>query len=231
MKEEINEKQEEKLAFIKPLEMTKMEVTIGGEALLMNKMSGEAEEALKNYTKGIKKNPKKTGAAIIKEEEKDLMSLVMDKIHFMPKTDIPAFPVNAIKYGIINSMTRAKELHDLPTQSTIISKEKNKSIFVKGVNHIEYAEITFKKSDVLENFTELNGRGAPRYTIRPLFLDWKMTFQVEFPTRLFDADEMINYINYAGYFCGLGSFAARNTGSYGKYNVITKKVIYKSKQI
>jgi len=182
---------------VKPLDARKLKVTVYGDCLLMDKMTDEVKQSITD---------KQTGKEMSKKEKRNIDKEIKDAIHKTSKGVI-GYPSAGFKAGMVESASRVGD--------KFFSKDLVRGA-IKIINQKEgLIPIKFKKQDVLEHTINPNTKYSPA------FHDWEAELEILYDAKNISASDIINLINYAGFYRGVGIWSPRckSSGEYGMYQV------------
>jgi hypothetical protein len=193
------EERKSKTIDVEPIKITEMKVlVVGTTPLLMEKMSDEVANGLRDKMEGKGKD-KKTVRNF--EEE------VKDKIHYTSEGKV-GFPTSGFKKAIVEAA---------PYMSGM-DKKLARSIIVLGDG--EMAEIKFKKQTINKAMGRDSGiNRAPRPIWRPEFQGWSTTLTIRFNSKMITEDQIVNLLKLAWFHIGIGGWRPQCGGNHGTFTV------------
>ena len=94
----------------------------------------------------------------------------------------------------------------------------------RGAIRFLEAIIPIKYKKMVVNKTWARIKDTPKLSVRPEFKDWSCKLQISYNPKVMSADSLLNLLNWAGSYCGLGDWRPQRGGTYGQYRVkINKK--------
>jgi len=180
------------------LDIQVMDVMIRGRSpLIMSKFSEETKKDILSKQQGVK---------VIKKKVRDIKKEVEDATHKTQSGKV-GFPFYGFKKGMIE------------TTSFIGDKKFSKKL-VSAIQILNVEDglipIEFKKRGQIEHFVN------PNTLFSPIFYEWSCKLQIAFDSNNVSAGDVINLLNYAGYYVGLGCWRPKGkdggSGVYGMYN-------------
>lgn len=195
-------KQTEKAISIRPIQISSMTLpVIGTTNLLMEKMSNEIREQLKNIV---------TGKGKEKRKNRDLDKEVLDKIHKDSKGHV-GFPASGFKKAIVEASPYLDGM----------SKKLAKSIIIVGDLEGDLASIKYSKQTVNKAVGRDSGiNRAPREIWRPEFHNWSTVLHIKFNASQITPEQIVELTKLAGFHIGVGSWTPQHNGSYGMFTVV-----------
>ncbi len=189
---------------IKAIKVAQITVPIKGKTpLLMDKFPDEAKNDILAKQSGVSKANKK--------KIRDTKEEVLSAIHTDSKGNV-AFPSFGFKKGMMESTSFVGD--------KFFSK-KLVSGSVKIIANDSLIPIKFKKQDILEHSVGCNTK------FNPQFHDWSCELKIQYDENNISAQDIITLLNYAGFYCGVGSWRPKSggggSGEFGMYEVSQKK--------
>ena len=185
---------------VKPLETKTIKIKISGDKLMMDKFPIEVKHKILDKQTGKNKSAK---------ENRDIKKEVELAIHKTSKGKI-GYPSSAFKSGMVEATSFVGD--------KFFSKK-----LVKGSIKILNAEeglipIKSKKMDIVEHSI------GPNTKFSPVFYDWECELLISYDAKNIAPEDIINLLNYAGFYFGVGAWAPRSksSGEYGMYQVMVK---------
>lgn len=210
-------KKEEKVIEIKPIKINEIEITIKGLSPLI--VHNFDEKSRQQIVDAQMKKPK------VKEERNPIgdfmrscywitpMPKELTKEAFDKALSAGArfgFPAKGVKESIVAGAFRNK-----------MTKDKV-SLYGAFLIPQELLEIDYKELVMREDYVRI-AHGGTDVRFRPEFRDWSMTFKIQYNENAYSLDEIINFINYGGFSCGLGEMRVEKGGNFGSYTVEVKE--------
>lgn len=188
---------------IEPLKIGMVTIKVEGiTPLLMNPLNEKAQQLLKQYWDGMKKPKEKT-----KVTPKEIAEA---KIYYTPDGKI-GFPSSGFKRGIETVMPQFDKYGKKDIKGGVFFLE-------------EIVPIKFKIKKVNQGWGRSSGMNrTPMPTIRPEFTEWSCELKTRFNTEIINLEQLINLLNWAGTYCGLGDWRPEKRGTYGQYQVSNTK--------
>lgn len=200
MKEEkVNNKKE--AVEIRPLRKKQIKVKIKGiTSLLMEKMDSSVVETY----------DKKKGHKIVQKDTRMEKDKVEGKIHYTEDGNV-GFPAAGFLKGMNGVATDRNDI------VSISGKQVKGSVRILG----NIIPINFKEKKINETWGKSSGQTkAPRKICRPEFTEWGCDLDILYSETSISAEEIINTLNWAGFYMGLGAWRPEKGGSYGQYEVV-----------
>jgi hypothetical protein len=119
------------------------------------------------------------------------------------------FPAKGIKASIVSGAYRNG-----------MTKDKV-SLFGAFLIPEELVEIKYENIRMREDYVRI-AHGGTDVRFRPEFDNWSMTFKIQYNENSYSLEQIINFINYGGFSCGLGEMRTEKGGNFGSYVVETK---------
>ena len=118
------------------------------------------------------------------------------------------FPTKGIKAGAVAGAYRNK-----------LTKDK---VSINGAFFIpdEFGEIKYKSMRIREDYVRLQ-TGVADVRYRPEFTGWSIKFKMQYNENAYSLEQILSFINYGGFSCGLGEMRAEKGGNFGAYTVKT----------
>lgn len=86
--------------------------------------------------------------------------------------------------------------------------------------HGDILPLIYEKEELVEHWGKTSGtKGSPRKILRNAFHNWKVKLTIEYNKSHLSAEQIINILNWAGFYIGVGAFRKENTGYYGLFHV------------
>lgn len=191
---------------IKPIEIANISVgLVGSTSLLMEKMSEEIREQLKNIVTGKGKEKKKN---------RDLDAEVEHKIHKDVNGNI-GFPAGGFKKAMVEVA---------PYLDGMDKKLCKGSFFVIGDLPGDLVSIKYKKKVTNKAVGRDSGiNRAPREIWRPEFQGWSCVLNIKYNAGQITPEQIVELAKLAGFHIGVGSWTPQHSGSYGMFEVKTNK--------
>ena len=209
-------KQENKEVILKPIQIKKIKITIKGKSpLIVNNFNEKSRQQI------IDAQMKKTKTKELRNPIEDFMRacywLTPEPKEFTKEAFDKAlkdgarfgFPSKGIKASIVSGAYRNG-----------MTKDK---VSLYGAFFIpdEFIEIKYKEIEMREDYVRI-AHGGTDVRFRPKFIDWSMTFDMEYNENVYSLEQIINFINLGGFSCGLGEMRVEKGGNNGAYEVETK---------
>lgn len=101
-------------------------------------------------------------------------------------------------------------------------KDKGMRNIIEGVTiQEEILPLKYEKMLIDKKWGRTSGQSkSPRLILRNAFYEWKTKLDVQFNKSELSAEQIINILNWAGYYIGVGAFRKEKQGSYGQFQVI-----------
>ena len=194
------------------------------------KIAGDSPLMLSKYTRGTIKDITGTQTGVAKKGRKNVEKYyeVIERIHWLnplpPEEEIiydeetlndlltnnkPCILGVAIWKSVLNTIVRC----GFDTYST-----KAKATFRVVDDKIP---ITFSEMKIDERLIPAKMSKAPILTYRPVFYDWEAEFTIKFTTDNYSAEQILAFINQAGFSNGIGSCRPGTSGTHGMFRIIS----------
>jgi len=94
-------------------------------------------------------------------------------------------------------------------------------IFREGINIIgNILPLKYKKLTQAQMWGRSSGMSkAPMKIVRNQFHDWRCILEIQYNQNQLSAEEIINVLQHAGFYVGVGAFRKEKTGNYGAFMV------------
>lgn len=227
-------KKEVSVVTIEPLKLSRCEVTLVGETpLIMHRFSEKGGlEAMRNKQWQIGDQTKK------KRDAKDPIALFVAAAHTMPGSPQPKVK------GTKEAFLKWTEEKEGPCPVTMTGKFAVPFAYLKGAMESaapdvqgiskaqvrrairiveEYVPLKCSQAVMREDLVRLNDMNRTadiRY--RPMFIDWSLTFTVEFNSGVVSLSTVVNLLNIAGFAAGIGEWRPERSGEFGRFHVLSK---------
>lgn len=191
--------------FIIPMNIERIKVRLEGiTPLLVDNFPQETKEQILAKQKG-----KKTPTKVPRDPDKEV-----EQAKYYTIDGKEGIPKSAFKAGMITACQFV--FGDI--KSSGMFKRVVRGITVLGEDQI--VPISYSKQDVLHHTVRPNTKFTPRY------YNWGCELELEFESNNISSSDVVNLLNYAGRYCGVGSWAPRAKcgGNYGKYKVSEKEI-------
>ena len=180
-------------------------VTIEGiSPLLINRFT---EETAQQIASGL--------GRVWQEEEGSPRALAMPKLHYSISGDgTLVIPVNML-YGVLVNAGKYMKLGKSKLTTT-------RNTMVMGLIDIEEFEVPIqyeKPWEVYSTRVVNGGTGGARIAHRPMFYDWKLSFNVLLEDQVLGVKAFRELVDIAGRRVGLGDFRPDRKGPFGKFKV------------
>ena len=119
------------------------------------------------------------------------------------------FPAKGIKASIVSGAFRNAMIKDKVSL--------NRAFFIPE----EYVEIKYEELVMREDYVRIAHNGTD-VRFRPEYKNWSMTFRIQYHENKYSLKQIINFMNYGGFSCGLGEMRAEKGGNFGSYKVKTQ---------
>ena len=119
------------------------------------------------------------------------------------------FPAKGIKASIVSGAFRNAMIKDKVSL--------NGAFFIPE----EYVEIKYEELVMREDYVRIAHNGTD-VRFRPEYKNWSMTFKIQYNENKYSLKQIINFMNYGGFSCGLGEMRAEKGGNFGSYKVKTQ---------
>lgn len=120
------------------------------------------------------------------------------------------FPAKGVKESIVAGAYRNK-----------MTKDKV-SLYGAFLIPQELLEIKYEELTMREDYVRI-AHGGTDVRYRPEFKNWSMKFKIQYNENTYSLEEIINFINYGGFSCGLGEMRVEKGGNFGSYQVEVKE--------
>ena len=124
------------------------------------------------------------------------------------------FPVTGIKQSIINGAYWA----GLDVEKT----KMRSSFFLEGATDAstpDIAEIVGPAPEMREDMVKLRGTTSD-IRHRPEFKTWEIPLMLKYNTNgIYSLEQIVNFINYGGFACGIGEWRPERDGQFGMYEL------------
>ena len=119
------------------------------------------------------------------------------------------FPAKGIKAGAVSGAYRNKLTPD--------------KVSLQGAFFIpeEMLEIKYGELVMRQDYVRIAHNGTD-VRFRPEFRDWSITFKMRYNENAYSLEQILNFINYGGFSCGLGEMRTEKGGNFGSYEVDVK---------
>jgi len=187
---------------VMPLNTKEIRIGIKGDKLLMDKFPPEVKKGILDKQTGVSQSNK--------NKVRDIKSEVERAIHKTSSGKI-GYPSAGFKAGMVEATSFVGD--------KMFSKKLVKGA-VKILNSVDgLIPIKFKKQDILEHNVGCNTK------FTPVFYDWEAELVVSYDAQNIAPMDIINLINYAGFYSGIGSWSPRckSSGEYGMYQAQIKE--------
>lgn len=186
---------------LKPIKREIIKIELKGlTPLLMQKQSERVVQEIENIRIG------KT----IEKDRRPEIEKIDEKIHYTKEGNI-GFPASGFAKGIRGVAQYFEGLNGTKVGG---------AIRVLG----DIVPINYKKRETNKSIGPDSGRTrAPHWIIRPEFIDWYCTLEVEFDANIITPEQIVNLTNAAGFHRGIGSWRPEKGGTYGQYEVCPTK--------
>ena len=172
---------------------------VGITPLLMNRFSEKQQEFLKKYWDGTK------GAKTKEVPTED--EIVHEAIYYNDEGKV-CFPTSGFRRGI------EEVAKDQQIDMGFTGKAAKGAIrFLEPLVEIKYTKMVVNKS-----WAKIGGK-TPKLSIRPEFKDWSCTLLISYNPKVISTESLLNLLNWAGSYCGLGDWRPQSSGTYGQYKV------------
>lgn len=131
---------------------------------------------------------------------------INEKIHYTENGKI-GFPSSGFLMGMARVASDRAEIVDITKKRTMSS-----ITFLDKV-----IPLKFDKQTIQEDIVDI--QGVPRLCCRPRFDNWSCKIRIEYSPNIISLEELVNLLNTAGFYSGLGSWSKRSGGVYGTYKV------------
>jgi hypothetical protein len=130
--------------------------------------------------------------------------------YFDEKKQIYGIPVRCFYKSMINASSYLFE-----------RSEGGKRNIREGVTILgDVVELKYKNIKVLRHWGKSSGISkTPKLILRNAFFDWSCEIEIEYNKNQLSAEQIINCLNYAGFYSGVGGFRKQNSGNYGCFSV------------
>jgi len=191
--------------FIVPMNIERIRVRLEGiTPLLVDNFPQEVKDEILEKQKG-----KKTFSKKIRDIDKEIL-----QAKYFTKKGEEGIPKAAFKSGMIAACQFV-----LPTTiSAGLFKRIVRGITIIGDDSI--VPLKYREKDTLQHTVRPNTKFSPRY------YGWSCVIEMEFESNNISSSDVVNLLNYAGRYCGIGAWAPRAKcgGNYGKYKVSEKEI-------
>jgi hypothetical protein len=196
--EEKTPKKSAEVVRVEPLNLQKIRVKVGGDALLVDRFPPDVAEAIMKKQTGESKSGKKATRDIKKEIE--------DAKHRLPDGTV-GFPAGAFKSGMIEatSFVGDKYFSKRLIKGVVITNAENGLLPIKA-----------KKETVLQHQIGHNTKFSPQLH------NWTAEIELEYDANNVGKQDLIRLLNYAGHYFGVGIWSPRAKcgGNFGRYKVL-----------
>lgn len=90
----------------------------------------------------------------------------------------------------------------------------------EGINVMgDVNPIKYKKIVQLKHWGKSSGISkTPKLILRNAFVEWSTDLEIEYNKNQLSAEQILNVLNYAGFYIGVGGFRKQNSGNYGCFH-------------
>ena len=184
---------------IKPIELATLKVKIVGDRPYLPEPMDM--EVLERYNQ--KRSNQTFSKDTVPEEEK-----VKEKYYYTAdgKKGIPA-------RAFYNAMIKASSYLFEKTDGGM--RNIKEGVLVEGDN----LPLNYKSEKVLTHWGRTSGmKKSPRKIMRNAFEDWSTVLSIKYNVSQLSAEQIINVLNWAGFYIGVGGFRKEKTGNYGMFH-------------
>lgn len=213
-------KQEQEIRLFDPAkDLKRMKITILGDSpIILSKMTATAEENLTGIQSGEArkgKNPVELYRDIIQKihwyeplSNYEDLEYTEEFLCRLLKENSPCVLGEAIWKAVLSTIVRC----GFDTYST-----KAKATF-RVIE--EKVPIQYEEFQIDQRLIPAKKSKAPILTYRPILYGWKATFNIMFTTDIYSEEQIVAFINQAGFSNGLGSHRPGTSGSNGMFHII-----------
>jgi hypothetical protein len=123
---------------------------------------------------------------------------------------LPCIPTSAFKKAVVTAMTSVGDRFNF-------SATKMKQVFfIEG----DLVPIKTVAGPRMRKDVALVGRGlqkVPSIRYRPEFVDWEVELKVSFNADAITSEQLINFVNLAGFAVGVGDWRPERNGNFGRF--------------
>jgi len=81
--------------------------------------------------------------------------------------------------------------------------------------------LEYENEHVIEHWGRMSGMTkAPRKILRNAFERWSVILQIQYNESQLSPEQIINVLNYAGFYVGVGAFRKERSGNYGCFKIV-----------
>ena len=186
---------------IAPPQIGVIKVKVKGERMLQNKLTPEVVAKLKGYWDEVKKATK--NPSVIKSIKKTEAEILVAKTHHTSDGKV-GFPAGGFKRGMVN----------IAQSFGLFKTDIYKGIIVEG----DVLPLKFRSVEAHHDMGKIMGK-VPIPTLRPLYRDWEADLNIKYDRTKFTGEDVVNLVNHAGFYSGLGDWRPEKNGAFGQYHV------------
>lgn len=190
---------------ISPPKIGVLKVKIQGERMLQNKLTPEVVIKLKKYWEEVKKPTK--NPTVIKQIKKTEAEVLEAKTHHTADGKV-GFPAGGFKRGMVN----------IAQSFGLFKTDIYKGIIVEG----DILPLKFKSVEAHHDMGKIMGK-TPIPTLRPMYRNWECELPIKYDMTKFTAEDVVNLVNHAGFYSGLGDWRPEKNGAFGQYHVVMSR--------
>lgn len=186
---------------IPEMNLIRTKITLVGDSpLVMHKWSEKARGMMLS---------KQTGEARQAREKKDPKQDYEDAIYYIRKAEkgkpaIYGFPAIAFKSAAVDACSHVAGIT---------------KVLARGAFHIPCELVTIEGTPEMVEHMVRVGMGTADIRFRPMFREWRTTFEIVINERVLTVAQIVNLFNTAGFAIGVGEHRPEKNGSWGMFSV------------
>lgn len=156
---------------------------------------------------------------IIEREDVNKEDMVRALFHmYLDENNKPYIPAEHIRASMINAGAFIK--------SKVGNSRKSMKNIVAGMFFVSPEKIMLNDDWVVDKRSAVNKNVKARViTIRPKWDEWSVSFTLLVDNDTITDDMVKDIVEYAGRYCGIGSFRPTNNGMFGRFELVNIKIM------
>lgn len=193
------------------------------------KIAGDSPLMLNKYTRGTLKDLTDTQTGKAKKGRKDVQKYyeIIERIHWLnplPAEEDIVYDAETLDDLLENNKpcVTGVSLWKAVLSTIVRCGFDTYSTKAKATFRVvdDLVPISFSKMTISEQIVPSKTGQKPILTYRPVFYDWQTEFMIRFTTDIYSTEQILAFINQAGFSNGIGTCRPGTSGTFGMFHII-----------